>query len=150
MLFNDSIPNCIPEYFREQQEKLDREYELMEQRQQRYLANQQKLGVAVRSGLPILDYGGYTPCRECPSADHDTMRDDDDDFCLVICHNPSCAEHKNHQTEKESMYEIIYDYEDEHNIIETFEGSWMELQDHLRHMRETGCYNIDANSLDAG
>lgn len=149
MLFNDRIPNCVPEYYREQQEKLDREYELMVQRKEHYQANQQKLDAAVRSGLPILDYGGYDSCLKCPDADHDTVRGDDDDFCLVICHNPSCTEHKNHQTKK-PMYEIIYDYEDEHNIIETFEGSWMELQDHLRHMRETSCYNIDANALDAG
>ena len=98
LLPNISIPNCVPEYYREQQEKLDREYELMERRQEHYQANRQKLDAAARSGLPILDYGGYAPCRKCPDADRDTMRDDDDDICLVICHNPSCPEHKKHQT----------------------------------------------------
>ena len=46
------------------------------------------------------------------------------------------------------MYEIIYDYEDERNIRETFEGSWTELQEYIKKMRETGCYNISAASLD--
>lgn len=45
------------------------------------------------------------------------------------------------------MYEIIYDYEDEKNIRETFEGTWTELQDHIEQMRENGCYNIDATDL---
>lgn len=45
-------------------------------------------------------------------------------------------------------YEIIYDYEDEKNIRETFEGTWEELQSYIRQMRDTGCYNIDANCID--
>lgn len=51
------------------------------------------------------------------------------------------------------MYEIIYDYTDEsgyefRNIMETFEGTWTELQDYIKQMKENGCYNIDANSLE--
>lgn len=51
------------------------------------------------------------------------------------------------------MYEITYDYTDEsgyecRNIRETFEGSWMGLQDYIKRMRANGCYNIDATSLE--
>lgn len=46
------------------------------------------------------------------------------------------------------MYEIIYDYDDERNIVEIFEGSWSELQDYIKKMRETGCYHIDAAAID--
>ena len=46
------------------------------------------------------------------------------------------------------MYELIYDYEDEHNIHETLEGDWMELQDYIKRMRENGCYNIDATAIE--
>ena len=51
------------------------------------------------------------------------------------------------------MYEIIYDYCDEdgyeqHNLTETFEGDWLELQAYIKEMRHEGCYNIDANCID--
>ena len=50
-------------------------------------------------------------------------------------------------------YEIIYDYcnEDgyeEHNCCEHFEGSWDELQDYLKQLKENGCYNISATDID--
>ena len=45
-------------------------------------------------------------------------------------------------------YEIIYDYEDEHNICETFDTeSWTDLKEYLKQMRKNGCYNIDASFL---
>ena len=64
------------------------------QRRAHYLANQQKLATAAEAGLPILDYGGYGPCWECQTADHDTATDDEDDMCSVICLNPSCSHHQ--------------------------------------------------------
>ena len=50
------------------------------------------------------------------------------------------------------MYDIIYDYTDDsgyecRNNVETFEGSWFELQNHIRQMRRNGCYNIVATSV---
>ena len=48
------------------------------------------------------------------------------------------------------MYEIIYDYEDEKNIRETFDGDWTALQEYITKMKENGCYNIDAASIDQG
>lgn len=48
------------------------------------------------------------------------------------------------------MYEIVYDYEDERNLVETFEGSWHELQDHIKQMRRDGCYNIVATDIKEG
>lgn len=47
------------------------------------------------------------------------------------------------------MYKITYDYEDEHNIQEIFEGDWHELQNYIRGMRQDGCYNIDASFIEA-
>lgn len=47
------------------------------------------------------------------------------------------------------MYEIIYDfcseYSDEHNLYETFVGSFDELQDYLKTMKRNGCYNISVS-----
>ena len=91
---NEPIPNCVPEYYREQQEKQDHQYDMAMQRRACYLENQRKLDEAAEAGLPILAFGGYGPCWECPDADHDTVIDDEDDFCRVICRNPACPEHR--------------------------------------------------------
>lgn len=51
-----------------------------------------------------------------------------------------------------SKYEIIYDWcsidgDEERNIVEEFEGSYTELQDHIKSMRANGCYNISATCI---
>lgn len=53
------------------------------------------------------------------------------------------------------MYEIIYDYTDDSgyeccNNVETFEGTWDELQAYIRDMRRNGCYNISATCIRDG
>ncbi len=99
MLFNAPIPDCVPEFYRSQQEAADHKYERQAREREHFFANQQKIAAALASGLPILPYGGYGPCWECPSADHDTMTDTDDDTDCVICNNPACPQHKKHQSE---------------------------------------------------
>lgn len=96
-LTNEPIPGCVPELHRAQEEKCDRQYDLKMQRQTHYLVNKQKLDVAAGVGLPILDFGGYNACGECPQADHDTRTDDEDDFDRVICGNPACPWHRKNQ-----------------------------------------------------
>ena len=50
-----------------------------------------------------------------------------------------------------SEFEIVYDYcgeyDEDYNIRETFYGSWFELQDYLKRMKENGCYNIDVAEI---
>jgi len=51
------------------------------------------------------------------------------------------------------IYEIFYDFTDDggyenRNIHEVFEGSWSELQDCIKSMKQNGCYNIDAVAID--
>ncbi len=99
MLFNDPIPDCVPEFYRSQQEAADLEYERQARAREHYAENRKKIQAAVASGLPILPYCGYGPCRECAHADHDTMTDAEDDFDCVICRNPACPQHKKHQSE---------------------------------------------------
>lgn len=94
LIFNEPMPDCVPELYRSCREIVDRRYDLQARRLAQYDANRQKLAAAVASGLPILDYSGYGPCWECPDADHDTMTDDGDDMCRVICRNPACPLHK--------------------------------------------------------
>ncbi len=88
------LPNCVPEYFREQFEREAHEAELRWERTEHYNTNRQKIKNSSEAGLPILPYGGYDDCQNCINADHDTQTSDDDDICTVICHNPSCLVHK--------------------------------------------------------
>lgn len=88
------MPDCVPEYYRSQQEAADLEFARKMQAQAHYLANRQKIDTAAASGLPVLNFGGYGPCWECAQADHDTMTDADDDTDRVICCNPACQCHQ--------------------------------------------------------
>ena len=93
------LPNCVPEYFREQFEREEHEAELRWERTEHYNTNRQKIKNASEAGLPVLLYGGYNGCQCCRDADHDTQTSDDDDICCVICHNPDCPEHRKHKGE---------------------------------------------------
>lgn len=96
--FNEPMPDCVPEHYRSLQEDADHQYELQARRQELYRANREKLDAAVASGLPVLDYGGYDACRDCRSADHDTMTSDDDDLDRVICRDPACPRHRKEES----------------------------------------------------
>lgn len=97
-MYNERMPDCVPEFYRAAQEEADRKYGEQLQRAEHYKANREKLAKAEEAGLPILSYGGYGPCWECKTCDHDTQRDGDDDIELVICHNPKCPHHKKQRT----------------------------------------------------
>lgn len=97
----DQIPNCVPEYYRSLWEEEDHQSELREQRRERYRANEEKIKAAVAAGLPILDFGGYDACQKCSYADYDTMTGDEDDFGCVVCHDPACPLHKEHESGEE-------------------------------------------------
>ncbi len=96
-MYNDFIPNCVPEYFREKFEREEHEAVLCWERQAHYNANQKKVHEAYEAGLPVLDYGGYDACMDCKDADHDTQTSEDDDTGRVICHNPNCPGHGKHK-----------------------------------------------------
>lgn len=49
-------------------------------------------------------------------------------------------------------YEIIYDFDEgdgyiNRNLTTHFCGTWLELQKHIKRMRENGAYNIDVTLL---
>ncbi len=99
-LSDNRIPNCVPEYFREQFEKEEHEAQLYWERMEHYKANQKKRKEAYEAGFPVLNFGGYDACLHCKDADHDTQTSFDDDFDSVICHNPDCPEHKKHKDDR--------------------------------------------------
>lgn len=45
-------------------------------------------------------------------------------------------------------YKIYYDYDEDHNLEEEFEGAHTELLDYIKAMRRQGCYNIEAVALE--
>lgn len=90
MYFTESIPDCVPEFYRSRQEAADHGYECEMQKRTHFLANREKISAAIAAGLPVLTLNGCGPCWECGTADHDTRTDDDDDFDRVVCLNPAC------------------------------------------------------------
>lgn len=49
-------------------------------------------------------------------------------------------------------YKIIYDFDDSEgytsrNCVDYFTGTWLELQDYIKRMKNGGAYNIEANAL---
>lgn len=95
-MYDDFIPDCVPEYFREKIEKEQHEAELYWERQEYYDENKKNMEEAYEAGLPVLPYCGYDACITCNDADHDTQTYMEDDICYVICHNPDCPEHQKH------------------------------------------------------
>ena len=57
-MFEEAIPDCVPEFYRSRQEDAEHKYELLTCCQERCRANRQKLDEAAAAGLPILSYGG--------------------------------------------------------------------------------------------
>ncbi len=96
-MYDNFIPNCVPEYFREKIEREEHEAMLFWERQKHYNANQKKMNEAYDAGLPVLRYGGYDACISCKDADFDTQTAEYDDIGYVICHNPNCPELERHK-----------------------------------------------------
>ena len=89
MYYNDHIPNCVPEYYRELQEREEHEYEILHSRYAYYEESSQKLCEAYDKKYPVLSFGGFVECRKCKNK-FDAMRDAEDDFDLVICYGEEC------------------------------------------------------------
>lgn len=47
------------------------------------------------------------------------------------------------------MYELIFTNEYGHDEVDYFEGSWFDLQEQIRFLRDCGCSDIVANRIDA-
>lgn len=88
-MYNCEIPNCVPEYYREMQEREEHEYAIKFSRNEYYAESREKLDDAYERGYPVLYFGGYEECRKCTKK-FDAQRDADDDFSLVICYDNDC------------------------------------------------------------
>lgn len=88
-----SIPNCVPEYYREQEEKEQHEYEKMCARDEYYKESKRRFKEAKEKQLPILSFGGYGECWNCKKK-FDVQFDEEDDFCTIICYDKGCECHR--------------------------------------------------------
>lgn len=87
------IPNCVPEYYRELEEREEREYEKAHKFDAYYEESRRRLKWAKRLGYPILHYGGYVECLNCKKK-FDVQIDAEDDFCDLVCYDKNCECHK--------------------------------------------------------
>ena len=88
-----NIPNCVPEYYRQQEEREEHEYEQMLKRNAYYEESKFRLKWAKRRGQPILDFGGYDECYKCKKK-FNVQIDAENDFCTIICYDKNCVCHK--------------------------------------------------------
>lgn len=91
MYFNENMPNCFYEDIRAKEEYESLQYSQSLKRQERYKTNKEKLERAYKLGLPVMKFSESTKCFDCPYADEDTMTDDEDDSCTVICGISVCV-----------------------------------------------------------
>lgn len=87
-----SIPNCVAEMYREQEEKEEYLLEKSMRRREEYEKDNFLLTDAERSGLPILYFGGYDKCRNCSFRSHELTTWEEDDMSKIVCYNQQCNE----------------------------------------------------------
>ena len=88
-----SIPNCVPEYYRELQERAEHEYEIECKRAEYYEESKRRLDEAHQLNYPVLLYCGHYECHNCTKK-FDLQLDDEDDMCALVCYDKSCECHK--------------------------------------------------------
>ena len=81
---NESIPNCVPEYYRSMFEP-DHDPEIDERNAARWESNRQNVKRAREAGLCIFCFGECEKCYECTHADNNTEEGPEDDSDAIIC-----------------------------------------------------------------
>lgn len=94
MRIREGIPDCVPEWSREQEEREARKAYLEGERRERYRRNREKVEAAVWAGRYVIPYDGHPECRDCRKQDGDTQTDEDDDIGAIICLDDHCPCHK--------------------------------------------------------
>lgn len=95
-----SIPNCVPEFYRSEQEKFDREYEKQHRLDDFYEECKARIEEAHEKGYILIPFGGYSVCRDnCKKHSGEMMTNPQDDMCTIICYDKNCKFHH--------IYELI-------------------------------------------
>lgn len=89
------IPNCVPEYYREIEERENRKYEKHLKREEEYRKNRELLDYASAGGLYILaEMNCANKCFECQKRTPCLQRDAEDDIGLFVCLARTCVNQK--------------------------------------------------------
>lgn len=88
--------NCLPEYYRQQQEREYREYERELRRQSWYEEDQKTLDEAIAKGLLIMAEAFDCPgaCWNCKTRSKSLQTWKDDDIGQFVCYNEKCKYRK--------------------------------------------------------
>ena len=95
------IPNCVPEYYRELQEREEHEYEKACKQYEYYVESKRRLDEAHRLGHKVMLYGGFYKCHKCEKK-FDLQLDAEDDFCALVCYDKNCECHKREDEDDEA------------------------------------------------
>lgn len=90
--------NCVPELYRSEQEKLDREYEKKHRFDDFYEECKARIEEAHEKGYILIPFGGYGVCGDnCKNHSGEMMTNPQDDMCRIICYNKDCRFHRIYQ-----------------------------------------------------
>lgn len=82
----NGIPNCVPEYFREQREREDHEWELEQERLSYYEKNKAYRKQKQKDGCAELDFYP-AECEHCSHGEEAPSQSEIDDIPTMICSN---------------------------------------------------------------
>lgn len=100
--------NCVPEFFRSEQEKMDREYEKQHKFDDFYEECKRCIEEAHKKGYILIPYGGYGVCGDnCKKHSGEMMTNPQDDMCMIICYDKHCKYHQIY-AHIEMLSELIY------------------------------------------
>ena len=93
-----SIPNCVPEFYRSERERFEREYEKQHKFDDFYEECKCRVKEAHEKGYILIPYGGYGVCGDnCKKHSGEMMTNPQDDMCRIICYDKDCKYHRIYQ-----------------------------------------------------
>ena len=97
MLYYDSIPDCVPEYFREAEEARAHEAELRDSMNRFLEKNKEYTDDIVAKGGTLMCFSYPERCESCPFGEEKLSFTPEDDVPGILCKNPDskwCLTHR--------------------------------------------------------
>lgn len=88
MIFYDSIPDCVPESFRQEEEDRAHEAEIRDSRNRFLEKNRQYTDEVVNKGGTLMCFSYPERCESCPYGEEKLSLTPEDDVPGMLCKNP--------------------------------------------------------------